>query len=96
MNYKLNSEAKENIMEYTEIVKTETITKKSVQTAINAQGPFCSCFSVDTRGEENPWIVDLVIGADYEYRCVSGFDKDALGRLIDLLVDIKDAMRDCK
>lgn len=79
-------------MRYTEIVKTETIVKKTVQTAINANGPFCTYLSVDARGVENPQFIDIVIGADYSDRAASAFDKDSIKDLIDLLVDIHEAM----
>jgi hypothetical protein len=80
-------------MDYSEIVKTETIVKKTVQTAIDVSGPMCTYFSVDTHGPAgNPRSIDLVIGASYKNRCASAFCKDELKELIDLLVDIHEAM----
>ena len=79
-------------MNYSEIVKTETIVKKTVQTAINAAGPNCTYLTVDARGVENPNTVDIVIGANYSNRCASAFDKESIKTLIDLLVDIHEAM----
>ena len=79
-------------MRYTEIVKTETVVKKTVQTSLNGTGPFCTYLSVNTRGVENPNIVDIVIGASYDHRCASAFDKGSIKGLIDLLVDIHEAM----
>jgi len=79
-------------MNYSEIVKTETVVKKTVQTVINGNGPFCAYLSVDTHGEKNPQFVDIVIGANYSNRAASAFDKDSIKDLIDLLVDIHEAM----
>lgn len=79
-------------MLYTEIVKTETIVKKTVQTAINANGPNCTYLTVDARGVKNPNTVDIVIGANFQHRCASAFDKGSIKDLIDLLVDIHEAM----
>lgn len=79
-------------MDYSEIVKTETIVKKTVQTALNVGGPMHTYFSIDTRGAGNPRSIDLVIGANFQHRCASAFCKDKLKELIDLLVDIHDAM----
>lgn len=86
-------------MHHSEIVKIETktetvvTTKKVVQAATNAFGPMQTYFSIQ------PWnsaagtcTIDLVIGANFEHRCASAFDKSSLKELIDLLVDIHEAM----
>lgn len=79
-------------MLYTEIVKTETVVKKIVKTVINGNGPFCTYLSVDTHGVKNPTTVDIVIGANYSNRAASAFNKEGLKELIDLFVDIHEAM----
>jgi hypothetical protein len=80
-------------MKYYEIVTPRTApVKKTVKTAINVSGPCGAYFSIDTYKKENPRSIDLVIGANYQYRAASAFDKDSLKELIDLLVDIHEAM----
>lgn len=79
-------------MHYSEIVKTETFVKKTVSTYLDKGGPCGIYFSVDTHGSKNPHSIDLVIGASYKYRCASALDKESLKELIDILVDIHEAM----
>jgi hypothetical protein len=79
-------------MDHSEIVKTETVVKKTVRTAINVNGPLRTFFSIDTHGSANPGTIDLVIGANFKNRAASALDKASLKKLIDTLVDIHDAM----
>ena len=72
----------------TEFVKTETITKKTINTVIDGDTLNFAYMSVVPDGD----ILDLVIGAKYEDRVACAFSKNSLAELIRVLQDIHEAM----
>ena len=69
----------------------KTVTNKEVKTVYDGDGPDLSYISVVPKREGRA--IDLVIGAMWEDRCASSFNKESLSRLIDILAEIRDAMK---
>lgn len=65
-------------------------TKKIVNSVINGNGPGCAYMSVVPNGAS----IDLVIGANYNNKCASAFNRATLGELINTLKEIHEVMLD--
>ena len=72
----------------------KTVTKTTVQEAINQHGPMLSLMSVVPQPRLDGKIasIELVIGAKFENRCASAFSKKGVLELAALLCEIADAM----
>ena len=72
----------------------KTVTTQTVQEAINQHGPMLSLMSVVPQPRLDGKIssIDLVIGANYDHRCASAFNKKGVLELAALLIEIADAM----
>ena len=72
-------------------VKTKTITKKSIQSFQDGQGPGCALMSFQVKGKDH---FQLVIGARFENRCAEAFCKGSLSELVDQLIELRDALNE--
>jgi len=73
--------------------KTEVVTKetKSVNETVDKSLSNMALISVVPRSSG---VIDLVVGSWYDRRCASGFSKENLKELINVLTEVHDAMED--
>ena len=72
-------------------VKTKTITKKSIQSFQDQLGPDYALMSFQVKGKN---YFQLVIGAQFENRWASAFTKESLSKLVDQLIELRDALNE--
>lgn len=65
------------------------VTKKVVKRVIDGHGPLGILMSVVPKGAD---CIDLVIGSGYENKCSCAIDRKGVGELIDILMEIQEAM----
>lgn len=65
------------------------VTKKVLGEVVDGVGPMATFMSVVSIHEGS---IDLVIGAQYEYKCACSLDAKGVGELIDILKEIQEAM----
>ena len=72
-------------------VKTETITKKSIQSFQDQLGPDSALMSFQVKGKN---YFQLVIGASYVNASACNFSKKGLSQLVDELIELRDALNE--